>query len=755
MMMGHFFQRWIRAGAVVVPGLGMVLSAMMTTAAAQDQEAEGKVLPIAEINRLLTDPSSTTPREVRFSGSVIYISHVGDFCLQHGAAGVFVEPRAGQPRPRPGDRVEVSASVAYRTADLLDPAFFLRATGVRVTGPGELPPAEKVSLPAALRGAASGRRVQVEGVVMQATVENGVVRLHLTDTSGWAVVNVHAWQPGTTTRDWWGARLRITGANIGRGHSALRVTSSDDITVVTPGTAEWFAAPEADAATLRAAGPMADRLRVTGTVLQASPDEVYLRSDAGVPLRSSVLAPFPPTKPHAHPLELLAPRRPEGLKAGDRVELVGSPLSTSPFWQMSFASLRVLGPAPGPDAGPQPVDVGGKNPGDFACDLVTLTGRVRWHDPGSSARLELDSAGVKVHAVFPTAGDGDKAAETWQPGDVVRATGLLLPAEHGRPLTLQVAGTSALERLSDPPSNWHALTPLARQWIGTLAVGLIVALAVTWWMQRLVRQRTAALAGANAALQAEVAVRVKAEGDLAGALQQERELSELKSRFVSMVSHEFRTPLGITMSAVELLQHYEDRLPPEQKAELLADIQGSTKNMAALMEQVLLLGRVEAGRLAFQPRPLDLETLVLKLTDESLSATNRRCPIVWTAHNDLTGAHGDEALLRHIFSNLLSNAVKYSPPGTPVHFAGRREGGDAVLTVKDEGIGIPVGERARLFEAFHRCANVGEIPGTGLGLVIVKRCVDLHGGSIELESEPGRGTVFTVRVPLWSAAGEV
>lgn len=728
-----------------------MLCALLTTAAAQDPDA-GKVLPIAAVNSLLTDPAHTRPQAVRFSGSVIFVSHVGDFCLQDGAAGIMVEPPQGSPRPGPGDRVEVSASVAYRTADLLDPAFFLQATGVRVTGSGALPPPEKLTLPAVLQGAASGRRVEVEGVVMQATVAGGIVQLHLTDERGWAVVNVHDWRSGTTTKGWWGARLRITGANAGRGHSALRVTSSDDITVVTPGTAQWFGAPAVDIAALRKTGPVADRLRVTGTVLRASADEIYLRTDSGAALRSSLLAPFPPIKSHAHPLELLAPRKPEALKTGDHVELVGSPLALTPFWQMSFASLRVSGSENAKAL--QPVDATGKNPADFACDLVTLTGRVRWHDPGQSARLELDSAGVTVHAVFPSADDGDKAAETWRPGDVVRATGLLLPAEHGRPLTLQVAGTSALERLSDPPSNWSALTPLARQWISTLAAGLVVALAGTWWMQRLVRQRTAALAGANAALQTEVAVRVKAESDLAGALQHERELSELKSRFVSMVSHEFRTPLGITMSAVELLQHYEDRLPVEQKAELLGDIQRSTKNMAGLMEQVLLLGGVEAGRLAFQPKFIDLEALILKLTDESLSATNRRCPIIWAAHNDLTGAFGDEALLRHIFSNLLSNGVKYNPEGAPVYCTGRREGTEAVLTVKDEGIGIPAGERARLFEAFHRCANVGDIPGTGLGLVIVKRCVDLHGGSIELESEPGRGTLFTVRIPLWGRAGQ-
>jgi signal transduction histidine kinase len=229
----------------------------------------------------------------------------------------------------------------------------------------------------------------------------------------------------------------------------------------------------------------------------------------------------------------------------------------------------------------------------------------------------------------------------------------------------------------------------------------------------------------------------------------EREVSELKSRFVTTVSHEFRTPLGITMSAVELLRHYEDRLPPEEKAQLFDDIHSATRNMAGLMEQVLVLGRVDAGKLAFHPAALDLDVLARKLADESLSATNRKCPIEWRAENDLSGARADEALLRHILTNLLSNGVKYSPAGTPVQFTGRRDGREVVFTVQDRGIGIPEADLPKLFEAFHRGSNVGEIPGTGLGLVIIKRCVDLHGGSVRVESKPGEGATFTVRVPAW------
>ncbi len=229
----------------------------------------------------------------------------------------------------------------------------------------------------------------------------------------------------------------------------------------------------------------------------------------------------------------------------------------------------------------------------------------------------------------------------------------------------------------------------------------------------------------------------------------EREVGELKSRFVTTVSHEFRTPLGITMSAVELLRHYEDRLPKEEKAQLFDDIHTATKNMAALMEQVLVLGRVDAGKLAYKPGPLDLDALARKLADESLSATNRKCPIEWSAENDLSGAHADEALLRHILTNLLSNGVKYSPAATPVLFSARREGPMAVFTVKDSGIGIPDKDLPHLFEAFHRGSNVGDIPGTGLGLVIIKRCAELHGGSIQVKSAPGAGTTFTVRIPAW------
>ncbi|WP_367870213.1 ATP-binding protein [Luteolibacter sp. Populi] len=242
---------------------------------------------------------------------------------------------------------------------------------------------------------------------------------------------------------------------------------------------------------------------------------------------------------------------------------------------------------------------------------------------------------------------------------------------------------------------------------------------------------------------------LRTEETMRRALENERELSELRSRFTAIVSHEFRTPLGVIMSAVELLRNYHDRLDAARRGELFEDIHTATSRMGDLMEQVLVLGGADAGKLAYTPEPIDLEAICAKLIDESLSATVRKCPVEVSIESDLEGAIGSESLLRHIFSNLLSNAAKYSPAGSPVEFRVRREAKDAIFTVRDRGIGIPAEDQPKMFEAFHRARNVAGVAGSGLGLLITKRCVELHGGSIGFESEDGAGTRFTVRLPIF------
>ena len=250
----------------------------------------------------------------------------------------------------------------------------------------------------------------------------------------------------------------------------------------------------------------------------------------------------------------------------------------------------------------------------------------------------------------------------------------------------------------------------------------------------------------------DITQRKQAEEELRRMLAREQELGLLRSNFVSMVSHEFRTPLGVIQSSAEILSDYLERLSQEQREEHLASIVKSTSRMAGMMEEVLLIGQLDSGRLEFKPRALDLKTFVQQLVDEIHSATHHRCPIHTTTQDLPSLVQADESLLRHILTNLITNGVKYSRGGDPVLLELRWTNDELTLQVKDSGIGIPESDLEWIFHAFHRGKNVGDRPGTGLGLVIVKRAIDLHGGTIQIQSAIGMGTTVTARIPLKLAA---
>jgi PAS domain S-box-containing protein len=249
--------------------------------------------------------------------------------------------------------------------------------------------------------------------------------------------------------------------------------------------------------------------------------------------------------------------------------------------------------------------------------------------------------------------------------------------------------------------------------------------------------------------QAEAKLR-ESELRLQAALKTERELNQLKSDFVSLVSHEFRTPLEIIMSSTDNLERYHDRLPPEKRQQLLRTINKSVSRMSHMMEDVLLMGRFDSARVEFNPVRFDLKSFCERLCGEMETARNHRCPIRLTVEGKVETVQGDETVLRHILTNLISNAVKYSAAGEPVDLHVARRSKDIVFRVVDQGCGIPATDQARLFQAFHRASNARQFPGTGLGLVIVKRSVELHGGSIEIESAEGKGTTVTVTLPMFA-----
>ncbi|MBK1882038.1 PAS domain S-box protein [Luteolibacter pohnpeiensis] len=247
----------------------------------------------------------------------------------------------------------------------------------------------------------------------------------------------------------------------------------------------------------------------------------------------------------------------------------------------------------------------------------------------------------------------------------------------------------------------------------------------------------------------DISERKRAETELKRALERERELNQLKSNFVSMVSHEFRTPLGIIQSSAEILHDYLGQLEAAERDEQLQSIIKNSKRMAGLMEDVLLLGRLDSGRMEFLPRPLDLSGLCRRLVDEVRSSTENFCPIEFSTARLPLEALVDERLLRHILLNLLNNAVKYSKDQQPVKFRAQANDHSVIFQIRDHGIGIPDVDLPSLFEAFRRGSNVGQTPGTGLGLVIVKQSVELHQGQIEVETRQSSGTTFTVTIPLF------
>ena len=240
----------------------------------------------------------------------------------------------------------------------------------------------------------------------------------------------------------------------------------------------------------------------------------------------------------------------------------------------------------------------------------------------------------------------------------------------------------------------------------------------------------------------------QAEAEIRTALAKERELNELKSRFITMTSHEFRTPLATILSSTELLEYYSHKLPESEKRELFGQIGTAIKRMTQLLNDVLDINKSEAGKIEFNPASLDLSKFCHSLVSEMQLSAGNKHEIVFTNSGDCPSAVMDEKLLGHIFSNLLSNAIKYSPSGGVVEFELACQESEAIFQIKDCGIGIPLEDRQKLFESFHRASNVGNIQGTGLGLSIVKSMVDLHGGQIQVLSEVGIGTTFTVTLPL-------
>lgn len=273
----------------------------------------------------------------------------------------------------------------------------------------------------------------------------------------------------------------------------------------------------------------------------------------------------------------------------------------------------------------------------------------------------------------------------------------------------------------------------------------------------------------------------QAETEMLKALERERELNELRARIVTMVSHEYRTPLTTILSSAELLEHYGEKWAFEKRNKHIKRIQSASHHMTRLVSDVMSISEVSSGQLKFQPQPANIESLCREVVDEVIQSGNYNNEISLTFQGEFDTEIIDAKLIRQIISNILLNAIQYSHAGKSVKFDAiiQRPGGSSgsdqtqtdvnleknaiasdespfeverqvIFRIQDQGIGISSEKIGQVFDAFYRGNNDGSIPGSGLGLTIAKKCVELHGGEITLESQKNVGTTVTVTLPVHS-----
>lgn len=265
-------------------------------------------------------------------------------------------------------------------------------------------------------------------------------------------------------------------------------------------------------------------------------------------------------------------------------------------------------------------------------------------------------------------------------------------------------------------------------------------------LEKKVELRTEALNSSILKLEEEVTERKKAEDEVRRSLEKERELNELKSKFVSIASHEFRTPLSTVLSSASLIQQYKDKQDYDKVDKHVQRIKSSVNHLTQILNDFLSLGKLEEGKIDVQKEAIDLKEFfhdILEDTNSFLKDGQQISVDYGNASSILT----DSRILRNIMFNLLSNASKYSDAGKSIAISCELKSGNVIFAIRDEGIGIPAEDQKHLFERFFRARNAGNVQGTGLGLNIVKRYSELLDGEIKVVSEYEKGTTFTVSIP--------
>ena len=239
----------------------------------------------------------------------------------------------------------------------------------------------------------------------------------------------------------------------------------------------------------------------------------------------------------------------------------------------------------------------------------------------------------------------------------------------------------------------------------------------------------------------------KASEDLRLAYEKEKQLGLMRTNFFSMTSHQFRTPLSTILSSAELIEHYGEQWTPEKRRTHTLRIQEATQRLTEMLDDILDYSRLDAheGKVRFEE--INLAQLCEKYLQEMQMADRSGHTFAFRCEDDNCLVNSDRQVLECVVENLLSNAIKFSPANTKIEVEITRENGRSVLMVKDEGIGISEADLEMIFQPFHRGSNVIDAPGSGLGLMIVKKSLELAGGDISFHSQLGKGTEVTVFIP--------
>lgn len=266
-------------------------------------------------------------------------------------------------------------------------------------------------------------------------------------------------------------------------------------------------------------------------------------------------------------------------------------------------------------------------------------------------------------------------------------------------------------------------------------------------LEKKVQARTEDLNRTIEKLEQEVKERKKAEEEVRRSLEKERELNELKSKFVSIASHEFRTPLSTVLSSISLIKQYSEKGDFEKIEKHIHRVKSSVNHLTFILNDFLSLGKLEEGKVNASLEFISLKKLFPEIHEEIRLLLKEGQEIKISHEGDEDVIHSDERILRNVLFNLISNASKYSEKNKKIYFSSRMLDSTLEISVRDEGIGIPESDQKYLFERFFRASNVSNIQGTGLGLNIVKRYVELLGGTIHFSSEYGKGSTFVLTIP--------